>query len=65
MEFDVSTYTSAAVVILAIIGVAALALLSTTLQAVFTASVYRYAVTGEGGPMFPAATMQDAFRTTD
>lgn len=62
---DVSTYAPAAVVIQVIIGLAALALLGTTLQSVFTASVYRYAVTGEGGSMFPHATVQDAFRTTD
>jgi hypothetical protein len=62
---DVSAYASAAVVILAIIGVAGLALVGTTLQAVFTASVYRYAVTGEGGQMFPTATMRDAFRADD
>lgn len=48
-----------------LIGLAALALLGTTLQAVFTASVYRYAVTGQGGSMFPTATVQGAFRTND
>jgi hypothetical protein len=62
---DVSTYASAAVVILVIIVVAALALLGTTLQAVFTACVYRYAVTGDGGSMFPPATVEGAFRTND
>jgi hypothetical protein len=38
--------------------VAALALLATTLQAVFTASVYRYATTGDGGTMFPSGTFE-------
>ena len=62
---EISTYASAVVLVLAIVAVAVLVLLSTTLQAVFTASVYRYAVTGDGGPMFPGNTMQDAFRTAD
>ncbi len=44
------------VIAVALIG--ALALLGTTLQAVFTASVYRYAVTGDGGPMFPTDAFQ-------
>jgi hypothetical protein len=42
----------------AVVLVGALALLGTTLQAVFTASVYRYAVTGDGGTMFPAGTFR-------
>lgn len=62
---DISIYAAAAVVILAIIGVAALAIVSTALQAVFTASVYRFAVTGEGGSFFPATTMKDAFRPNE
>lgn len=42
----------------AVVLVAALALLGTTLQAVFTASVYRYAVTGDGGTLFPEGTFE-------
>jgi hypothetical protein len=42
----------------AVVLVGALALLGTTLQAVFTASVYRYAVTGDGGTTFPAGTFR-------
>lgn len=49
---DTSAVAASAVIVLAVIIVAALALLGTTLQAVFTASVYRYAVTGDGGTMF-------------
>lgn len=44
------------VIAVAIVIVGALALLGTTLQGVFTASVYRYAVTGDGGSMFPSGT---------
>lgn len=47
-----SAYASAAIVIIAALIVVSLSLLATTLQAVFTASVYRYAVTGDGGTMF-------------
>jgi hypothetical protein len=60
---DISATASAVVVVVAVVVIAALALLGTTLQAVFTASVYRYAVTGEGGSMFPTDTLQDAFRS--
>ncbi|MBX3029345.1 MAG: hypothetical protein KF809_04245 [Chloroflexi bacterium] len=49
---DTSAFAASAVVVLAVLIIAALALLGTTLQAVFTASVYRYAVTGDGGTMF-------------
>gem|GEM_PF-4263656 len=58
---DISDYAAAMVVIAVIVVFAALALMSTTLQAILTASVYRYAATGEGSGMFPAAVIQDAF----
>ncbi len=58
---DVSGYASAAVVVLLVVIVAALALVSTTLEAIFTASVYRYAATGDGSGMFPTSVIQDAF----
>ncbi len=58
---DISDYAAAMVVIAVIVVIAALALMSTTLQAILTASVYRYAATGEGSGMFPAAVIQDAF----
>jgi len=45
-------------VVLAVVAIVVLALLGTTLQAVFTASVYRYATTGDGGTMFPEGTFQ-------
>jgi hypothetical protein len=44
--------------VVAVAVIAALALLATTLQAVFTASVYRYATTGDGGTMFPKGTFE-------
>jgi Family of unknown function (DUF6159) len=58
---DVSTYAAAAVIVLVVVVVAGLALVSTTLQAILTASVYRYAATGDGSGMFPTAIIQDAF----
>jgi len=53
LTVDTSAILAAFVVVVAVVAIAALALLGTTLQAVFTASVYRYAVTGDGGGMFP------------
>lgn len=53
LSVDASAIVAAAVVVAAVVAIAALALLGTTLQAVFTASVYRYAVTGDAGGMFP------------
>jgi len=50
---DASVAAAIAVIAVALVAIGALALLGTTLQAVFTASVYRYATTGDGGPMFP------------
>jgi hypothetical protein len=41
------------VVAAAAVAIVALALVGATLEAVFTASVYRYAVSGDGGSMFP------------
>jgi hypothetical protein len=50
---DASVVVGVLVIAVAVIIVGALALLGTALQAVFTASVYRYATTGDGGAMFP------------
>ena len=58
---DISSYAAAAVVVLVVVILAALALVSTTLEAIFTASVYRFAATGEGSGMFPTSVIQDAF----
>ncbi len=58
---DMSTYAAAAVVSLLVVVVAALALVSTTLEAILTASVYRYAATGKGSGMFPTSVIQDTF----
>ncbi|MET0773856.1 MAG: DUF6159 family protein [Candidatus Limnocylindrales bacterium] len=55
---EVSLVLGILVGVVALAIIAGLALLATTLQAVFTASVYRYAVTGDGGTMFPTGTFQ-------
>ncbi|MFN8520638.1 MAG: DUF6159 family protein [Chloroflexota bacterium] len=57
---DASVAAAIAVIAVAVVAIGALALLGTTLQAVFTASVYRYATTGDGGPMFPTDLLQGA-----
>ena len=59
----VDTNLAAALMISAVgvIAVAALSLLATTLQAIFTASVYRYATTGDGGSMLPAGSIERTF----
>jgi hypothetical protein len=56
--FDINLVLAILVAVVAIAVIAGLALLGTTLQAVFTASVYRYAVTGDGGTMFPKGTFE-------
>jgi len=61
---DASTIAGIVVVGVAVVIIGALALLGTTLQAVFTASVYRYAATGDGGAMFPR-DMLDGTRAAD
>ncbi len=58
---DASVVAAGVIVVVAGSVIAALALLGTTLQAVFTAGVYRYATTGDGGPMFA----EDALRAGD
>ena len=50
---EASMLLAVLVVAAATVAILALALLGATLEAVFTASVYRYAVTGDGGSMFP------------
>lgn len=53
LTMEASAIIAALVIVVAVVAIGSLALLGTTLQAVFTASVYRYAVTGDGGSMFP------------
>jgi hypothetical protein len=55
---ELSVFLAILVGVVAVAAVAGLALLGTTLQAVFTASVYRFATTGDGGTMFPKDTFQ-------
>ena len=55
---EVSLVLGILVGVVALAIIAGLALVATTLQAVFTASVYRYAVTGDGGTMFPTGTFE-------
>jgi Family of unknown function (DUF6159) len=43
-------------------GIVFLGLLSTTLQGIYAAALYRFATTGDPGVGFDAAAMQDAFR---
>jgi hypothetical protein len=60
---DASGVAAVAVIAVAVVVIGALALLGTTLQAIFTASVYRYATTGDGGPMFPRAMLEQTVAT--
>jgi len=50
------------VIVLVVIAVAAIALVGAAVSGIFTASLYRYVTKGDGGPMFPKATLQQAFR---
>jgi len=51
-----------AVIVLAVILVAAIGLVGAAVSGIFTASLYRYVTKGDGGPMFPTSTLQQAFR---
>lgn len=48
-----------------VVVVALLSLLATTLQAIFTASVYRYATTGDGGSLLPPGSIERTFGDRD
>jgi len=50
------------VIVLVVIAVAAIALVGAAVSGIFTASLYRYVTKGDGGLMFPKATLQQAFR---
>lgn len=45
-----------------ILAIAILALIASALTGIFTASIYRYATKGDGGPMFNSQTLAAAFR---
>jgi len=51
-----------AAIVLVVILVAAIALVGAAVSGIFTASLYRYVTKGDGGSMFPTATLQQAFR---
>ncbi len=51
-----------AVILLAVILVAAIALVGAAVSGIFMASLYRFVTKGDGGPMFPDSTLQQAFR---
>jgi len=48
--------------VLVVITVTAIALVGAAVSGIFTASLYRYVTKGDGGPMFPNSTLQQAFR---
>lgn len=49
-------------VVLLVLVVAAIVLIGSALGGIFTASLYRFTTKGDGGAMFPQATLQGAFR---
>ena len=51
-----------AAVAIFIVALVALGLIGSTLSAIYTAAVYRYAVKGDGGAAFPPALVSEAFR---
>ena len=51
-----------AAVVLGVTSLLALGLVGSTLTAIYTAAVYRYAVKGDGGAAFPPALVSEAFR---
>lgn len=50
-------------VVALIVAVVILALVGSAVGGIFTASLYRYATTGDGGPMFQTETVAAAFRS--
>ncbi len=49
-------------IVMTVLAVAAIALVGAALSGIFMASVYRYTTRGDGGALFPVATLQQAFR---
>jgi hypothetical protein len=58
----ISPVLAIASIVLTVLVVAAIALVGAALSGIFMASVYRYTTKGDGGSMFPTATLQQAFR---
>jgi hypothetical protein len=48
--------------VVTVVALVAVALVAGTLSGIFTVALYRYATTGDAGPMFPVETMDSAFR---
>jgi hypothetical protein len=49
-------------IVAVILLVAVFALIASALSGIFTASIYRYATKGDGGPMYNNQTLATAFR---
>ena len=60
--FQASASLGIAAVVVLVVLVAVLALIASALTGIFTASIYRYATKGDGGPMFNSQTLAAAFR---
>jgi hypothetical protein len=62
LAFQASVALGIAVVVVLIALFAILALVASALSGIFTASIYRFATKGDGGPMFNNQTLSTAFR---
>ena len=60
--FQASVGLGIAGVVAIVLVVALFALIASALSGIFTASIYRYATKGDGGPMFNSQTLAAAFR---
>ena len=58
----VSPVLAVAGIVVGVLVIALIALIGAALSGIFQASLYRFATKGDGGPMFPVATLQGAFR---
>jgi len=58
----ISTVLALAGVVVLVLAVGGVALVGSALSGIFTASLYRYATKGDGGPMFRSETLSAAFR---
>ena len=60
--FQASVSLGIAGIVAVILLVAVFALIASALSGIFTASIYRYATKGDGGPMYNNETLAAAFR---
>jgi len=60
--FQASVGLGIAGIVAIILLVAVIALIASALSGIFTASIYRYATKGDGGPMYNSQTLSAAFR---